>query len=226
VVYLVIKEKNFKDYNIAVFLGFFKYIGYLAFPIQMAYRYPVIARFMATHWATNTIRIIPVFGEKGALLEHWVYRLFYNWPLTFRRRIQKRLEIRKKQPARYWHIAFVSLLAAAIFGLADYYYLQNQMPLPGFKDIWWVIVIVPMLSGLGVTLGFGGASIGKRIIGAAVCGIIVAILYTGVSVTLGLNEKVFIHLAWRIFNFTIFSTIGAVITELKIPDPDIRKSFS
>ncbi|MHC4571141.1 MAG: hypothetical protein ACYS0C_03560, partial [Planctomycetota bacterium] len=30
VLYLVIRERNFKDYNIAVFLGFFKYIGYLA----------------------------------------------------------------------------------------------------------------------------------------------------------------------------------------------------
>ncbi|MBW2193129.1 MAG: hypothetical protein JRF27_04995, partial [Deltaproteobacteria bacterium] len=38
VVYLVVKERNLKDYNIAVFLGFFKYIGYLAFPIQMTYR--------------------------------------------------------------------------------------------------------------------------------------------------------------------------------------------
>jgi hypothetical protein len=86
VVYLVIRERNFKDYHIAVFLAFFKYIGYLAFPIQMAYRYPVLARFMATHWATETVHIVPVFGEKGALLEHWVFRLFYNWPLTIRRR--------------------------------------------------------------------------------------------------------------------------------------------
>ncbi|HCO93703.1 MAG TPA: hypothetical protein DIU00_07100, partial [Phycisphaerales bacterium] len=47
VLYLVIRERNFKDYNIAVFLGFFKYVGYLAFPIQMTYHYPVLARFMA-----------------------------------------------------------------------------------------------------------------------------------------------------------------------------------
>ena len=47
VLYLVIKERNFKDYNIAFTLSFFKYIGYLAFPIQMAYRYPDLARFMA-----------------------------------------------------------------------------------------------------------------------------------------------------------------------------------
>ncbi|GAI08361.1 unnamed protein product, partial [marine sediment metagenome] len=71
VLYLVIKERNFKDYNIVVFLGFFKYIGYLAFPIQMTHHYPVLARFMAAHWATEVVHIVPVFGERGALLEHW-----------------------------------------------------------------------------------------------------------------------------------------------------------
>jgi hypothetical protein len=35
VTFLVLRERNFKDYNIAFFLSFFKYIGYLAFPIQM-----------------------------------------------------------------------------------------------------------------------------------------------------------------------------------------------
>ena len=85
VVYLVVHERNFKDYNIAVFLSFFKYIGYLAFPIQMAYRYPTLARFMAAHWSTAAAHTIPVFGEKGALLEHGVFSLFYNYPLTLRR---------------------------------------------------------------------------------------------------------------------------------------------
>jgi len=70
VLYLVIRERNIKDYNIALVLAFFKYVGYLAFPIQMAYRYPVLARFMAVHWATSAVHIVPVFGESGALLEH------------------------------------------------------------------------------------------------------------------------------------------------------------
>ena len=69
VLYLVIRERNFRDYNIAVFLGFFKYVGYLAFPIQMAYHYPALARFMAGHWATGAVHVVPVFGEKGALLD-------------------------------------------------------------------------------------------------------------------------------------------------------------
>ncbi|MBN1391814.1 MAG: hypothetical protein JW947_03315 [Sedimentisphaerales bacterium] len=86
---IAIYDRSFKDYNIAVFLSFVKYIGYLAFPIQMTYRYPALARFMATHWATDAVHIVPVFGERGALLEHWVFYLFYNWPLTIRRRMRK-----------------------------------------------------------------------------------------------------------------------------------------
>ena len=70
VLFLVIKERNFKDYSIALFLAFFKYVGYLAFPIQMTYRYPTLARFMAGHWATESVHAVPVFGESGALLEH------------------------------------------------------------------------------------------------------------------------------------------------------------
>ena len=79
---LILREKNFKDYSIAFWLSFFKYIGYLAFPIQMAYRYPDLARFMAGHWATGAVHIVPIFGEKGAWLEHFVFDIFYNFPLT------------------------------------------------------------------------------------------------------------------------------------------------
>ncbi len=82
VLYLVIAERNFKDYNIALLLGFFKYIGYLAFPIQMTYKYPVLARFMASKWAIDAVHIVPVFGERGALLEHSVFCMFYNWSVV------------------------------------------------------------------------------------------------------------------------------------------------
>jgi hypothetical protein len=85
---IAIYDRSFRDYNIAVFLSFAKYIGYLGFPIQMTYHYPALARFMAAHWATQTVHIVPVFGERGALLEHWIFRLFYNWPLTIRRRMR------------------------------------------------------------------------------------------------------------------------------------------
>ncbi len=135
VLWLVIRERDFKNYNIAVVLAFFKYIGYLAFPIQMTYRYPTIARFMAVHWATNAVHAVPVFGESGALLEHKVFGLFYNRPLTIRRRMRIRARIRKKIKPRRWHIAPITLCAAVILYGIDQWYLQYNEIIPGFKEV-------------------------------------------------------------------------------------------
>jgi hypothetical protein len=215
VLYLVIKEKNYRDYNIAVFLGFFKYIGYLAFPIQMAYRYPVLARFMAAHWARESVHFVPVFGESGALLEHWVYRLFYNRPLTLRRKIVSRIEKRKRLKTRYWHTVLCIAVAGAIFGGADFWYLQQFGTLPALSQIWWLAAIVPFVCGSVVTLGFGGAPMGRRIIGATLCGVAAGILYTGVSFFFGApTAGLAAACVWRVFVFALVSTIGAVITEL------------
>ncbi|MGD2149997.1 MAG: hypothetical protein PVF99_05260 [Desulfobacterales bacterium] len=226
VLYLVIRERNFKDYNIAVFLGFFKYIGYLAFPIQMAYRYPVLARFMAGHWANESVHIVPVFGESGALLEHWVFCLFYNLPLTIRRRIGKRVLLRASMPKRYWHIGLCAIAATGIFGIADFVYLGNVGNLPDLRTIWWLSVFVPMLCGAVVTLGCGGVTLAKRIVGAAVCGVAVGVFYAGVSAFLGHGSgismgEIVTNGMWRIFIFSIISVFGAIITEVKLPDPDL-----
>jgi len=228
VVYLVVRERNFKDYNIAVFLGFFKYIGYLAFPIQMAYRYPVLARFMAGHWANESVHIVPVFGESGALLEHWVFRLFYNWPLTIRRRIRKRMELRSTTAKHFWHILLYAVAAAIIFGVADFVYFQRAGYLPGLKNIWWLAVPLPILCGVAVTLGCGGATLWERFVGATVCGILVGILYTGATALLGDSsglspENIAAICVWRTFVFAIFATLGAIGTELKLPDPELGK---
>ncbi len=83
VVYLMIKERNLRDYIIAAPVSFLKYVGYLAFPLQMTTTYPNLARFMASRWATQMVHIIPVFGEQGALFEHWIFDLFFNRPQKF-----------------------------------------------------------------------------------------------------------------------------------------------
>jgi len=228
VVYLVVKERNFKDYNIAVFLGFFKYIGYLAFPIQMTYRYPVLARFMAGHWANQSVHIVPVFGETGALLEHWVFCLFYNRPLTMRRRIRKRIALRASMKNRYWHIGMCAIAASAIFGAADYAYLLRVGELPDLKTIWWLTILVPIACGALVTLGGGGAEIWKRIIGAAVCGLTVGIFYTAVTAVVGhgmdiASGDIAAKLLWRLFLFSMLSSLGAILTELNLADPDLAK---
>lgn len=224
VLYLVIKERNFKDYNIAVFLGFFKYIGYLAFPIQMAYRYPTLARFMAGHWATEAVHVVPVFGEGGALLEHWVFDLFYNWPLTIRRRMKKVAEIRSRLKPRYWHIGLYSVLGAGIFVFTELAYFNHVGELPDLRDMWWLTITLPLVLGLLVTLGAGGAVRGNRIIASLICGIFIGILTTITTTLLHGSDQIGMivtNLLWRIFILGIFCSIGALVTEIKLPDPEI-----
>lgn len=227
VVYMMIKDRSFKDYNIAVFLGFFKYIGYLAFPIQMTYKYPELARFMAGHWATEAVHIVPVFGERGALLEHWVFGLFYNWPLTFQRRMRSRAQYRASLPPRYWHVFLYAAGAAAILIAADFLFLRHTGIFPGLKDTWWLVLLIAFLCGAGVTLGCGGAVLPKRIISAAVWGILTGLLYTVVSAIVMQEGNIIpgelaITAAWRVFIFTIFGAMAAVITELRLPDPNLK----
>lgn len=220
VLYLVIRERNFKDYNIAVFLGFFKYIGYLAFPIQMAYRYPELARFMAAHWATEAVHIVPVFGERGALMERWVFCLFYNRPLTIRRKMQQRAENRKKLKPRYWHAGLCAIGMAALFLLTDLYCQNSRGAAPGLKDIWWLTVLLPLVCGGLVTAGCGGAALIRRVAASAVCGTAAALIYTAAAVwlsTLGPEAGAILSGGvWRIFIFSVFSAVGAILTELKM----------
>ncbi len=225
VLYMVIKERNFRDYNIAVFLGFFKYIGYLAFPIQMAYHYPALARFMAGHWSTDATHIVPVFGERGALLEHWVFCLFYNWPLTIRRRMKKIAQARRSLAPRYWHMGLCAAAAVSILSLADYHYLLSIGRVPLLKEIWWLAGIVPLACGAMASLGCGGAALGRRIVAATVCGIAVGLLYTAVSLILSSSSigaaGALTQCLWRVFVFAVVSTIGALTVELSLSDPDL-----
>ena len=90
VVYLMIKERNIKNYWLAALVSFWHYIGYLGFPLQMVAAYPALARFMGGSWATKITRIIPVFGERGALLEHMIFDMFFNIPLSIQRKLRGR----------------------------------------------------------------------------------------------------------------------------------------
>lgn len=89
VVYLMIKERNVRNYWLAALVSFWHYIGYLGFPLQMVKEFPALSRFMAGRWATKFVRIIPVFGERGALIEHWIFDLFFNVPLSLKRRFTR-----------------------------------------------------------------------------------------------------------------------------------------
>jgi len=239
VVYLVARERNFKDYHLAVFLGFFKYVGYLAFPIQMAYRYPVLGRFMAAHWATGAVHAVPVFGERGALLEHGVFTLFYNVPLTIRRRMRLRAEARRELKERRGHVGIIALAAAALFALVDVLFRRQGQSPPSLPTIWWLAGAIPLLAGAAVTLAAGGTAWPRRVAQAAFCGTLMGIIYALTHAFMGAGPDptrlpsaagvrslpgFVVLFLWRMVLFAFLAVLGAVITELNLPAPRESKS--
>lgn len=225
--FLVLKERNFKDYKVAFGLSYFKYIGYLAFPIQMAYRYPDLARFMAGHWATGAVHIVPVFGEKGAWLEHFVFDIFYNFPLTIRRRMKKRAEARKGLRPRAWHVPLVALASTAVLGLIDCGYIKLKGMFPSFGNVWWLAVFVPFAAAWLSTRWSGGASVGKRVGWAVLGGIGIGALWVilqafwprvfpGIPAAEALTGgQVALPAVWRAFIFALVSAAGGFVAETR-----------
>jgi len=226
---LILREKSFKDYSVAFWLSFFKYVGYLAFPIQMTYRYPALARFMAGHWATEAVHVVPVFGERGALLEHSVFDLFYNWPLTIRGRIARRYDRLADSRPRYWHAVLVAGAAAGVLLLVDLLHLRHTAQLPGLRQVWWVLILVAWACGSLVAIGAGRGTLGKRAFVAAACGIAAAGLYglllwiTGLGGQVSVGQAA-IGLVWRAFALAILSVIAAIVTEIAWPEPGAGES--
>jgi len=236
VTFLILRERNFKDYNIAFFLSFFKYIGYLAFPIQMAYHYPELARFMAGHWATGAVHIVPVFGEHGALLEHTVFDLFYNFPLTVRRRIRIRREKRSSLRPRAWHISLYVLLGTGLFAAVDLFFYRFNGHLPRFGDIWWIGIWIPILFSAAVSFGSGGISLIKRIFYGAVSGTIIGLFYAilnkailpviiygqeAMPAAASLAGGLGLSLLKRMILFSVVAVLGALLVETR----PLRKDY-
>ena len=230
VTFLVLRERNFKDYNIAFFLSFFKYIGYLAFPIQMAYRYPDLARFMAGHWATGAVHVVPVFGERGALLEHAVFDLFYNYPLTVRRRMQKRRELRARQKSRTWHWIPAVLVGLWLLISIELVSFSLSGVIPGFQRVWWAAVWIPVLTAAAVTTWAGGLSLGKRLGLAVLSGAVLGWLYAVAGALLQnililtdappLSVSILITQTaapgiWRAFIFGLVAVITVLVAETR-----------
>ena len=214
-------------------MSYFKYVGYLAFPIQMTYRYPALARFMAAHWATDAVHIVPVFGERGALFEHWIFCAFYNWPLTVRRRMQRISEIRASLAARLWHTPLTAAAAVCIFAASHYAYFIKSGIAPTTDNKWFIkplfclILFVPLAAGWAVTRFAGGLSRGKRMGAAAVCGLLTGAAYSLAAYTMeqqwDLEQlQLLIPTIWRSFAITIFCVLGALITEIRTKDPDLK----
>lgn len=227
---LVLRERSLKDYNIAFFMSFLKYIGYLAFPIQMAYRYPDLARFMAGHWATGAAHIVPVFGERGALLEHAVFDIFFNYPLNIRRRMRQRKERRRGLRPRGWHLPACILSGALALALIDLVYFMLLGNIPKFGNIWWLAVWVPVFAAAAASSWAGGAALSRRMILGIICGALIAFIYAASNTFFGnllaqeggallsfsqLIGRMGLAALWRIFLFVILAIIGVFIAETR-----------
>jgi hypothetical protein len=184
VVGLMAKERNFKDYNIALGLSFLKMVGYLAFPIQMAYRYPDLAHFMAGHWATEAVHRVPVFGERGAWLEHFIFDAFYNYPLTIRRRIKRRSDAREGMKPRSWHAPLLTLAGAGLLTLINFSYFNISGQPPAFSKIWWLALWIPVLVGAFASYMAGGMRLRRRIFQGTLAGSATGLFY-GLFITFG-----------------------------------------
>jgi len=118
VLYLMIRERDIKNYYIAAPVAFIHVIGYLAFPLQMVAHDPALARYMAGRWATSAVRFVPVFGERGGLLEHFVFDVFFNFPLSLKERF-------KTQPVAtsIWAVLMLGALAVLAYSVVVLAYL-------------------------------------------------------------------------------------------------------
>jgi hypothetical protein len=132
--------------------------------------------------------------------------------------MRKRAEARELMNPRYWHAGLCIFGTAGIFGLADYVYFRNFESLPSLGDIWWLALLAPLACGAATTLGCGGAALGKRVAAAAACGVSTGVLYTAISAMSGHNSSIMASCVWRMFIFAIISVVGAMITEIKLPD--------
>ena len=112
------------------------------------------------------------------------------------------------------------VIVSVLFGAFDYYMLNNGMELKTIKEIWWLGFSLSLILGSLITIFARGLLFRKRIIAATISAVIVSFLYSGISYYFGLKEHIIAEAVWRFFILAVFSTIGALITEMKLGDPD------
>ncbi len=227
--FLVLKERNIRDYKMALSISYFKYIGYLAFPIQMAYRYPELARFMAGHWATGAVHVVPVFGERGAWLEHAVFDMFYNYPLSLGIRIGQRDEHAAKTKSRAWAIPLAVLLGAGLLAVIDFVFIRTAGRLPVLKDVWWAAFLVPVAAAFLASLWSRRKRMGKRMAAGIMAGALTGLAYGAVNIFLSplflgtaassgpvvLSTALALTVLWKMFIFALLAIPGALVAETR-----------
>lgn len=77
-------------YGTALSLSLFRAIGDLAFIIQTARTYPQFSGYLLTSSLCHLVGLVPVFGERGGLLNIWVATAVLSWPASWKAWLGKR----------------------------------------------------------------------------------------------------------------------------------------
>jgi hypothetical protein len=185
---------------------------------------------MAGHWATGAVGVVPVFGEHGALMEHGIFDLFYNRPLTIRRRMGIRAARRQKLAPRAWHVLPAVLLGAAIVAGTDLLIARSSGDWPTGVESWYLRIWGPLIVGAICALWAGGASTARRLKLALAAGVVIALAefaarlaVAGAGITDTGVLPVAMMLMWLLFQAVIAALLaaaGAGLAEILALGPD------
>ena len=130
--------------------------------------------------------------------------------------------MRAERKPRYWPVVFIAVLGVGAFWLINLFIFKHFDGLAELKAVWPAAIQIPGLGGMAATLAVGGTPMWKRIVGGAACGCLMAVFQTALFVLLGYHGAmtvgdILINAVWKVFAYTIFSTLGVILTELSLP---------
>jgi hypothetical protein len=156
------------------------------------------------------------------LLEHKVFTAFYNLPLTLRGRMSRRAKQRASRPPRRWHLLPLAVAGGCVLGAAEFLWGRFSGHTPTLGEIWWCLLLAPLACGSLFTLLAGGTVLGRRIAGAAICGIAAGLAFSAMSAAMAGPDLTPAQLVtgtlWRVFILGVLSPLGAIVTELLLPE--------
>jgi len=114
------------------------------------------------------------------------------------------------------------VLGAAGFTLGEALLRRSTSSEVGLREIWALVLFLPLLCGSLTTLAAKGTPLPARIGSAALSGLILAVLSTFFAFVLGWytqGQAALISGAWRVFLGSFGAIVGALLTEVFLPEP-------
>jgi len=147
--------------------------------------------------------------------------------------MQRISEVRANLSARLWHIPLTAVVAVAVLAAAHYRYFIKAGIAPTPDNKWYIkplfclVLFAPLATGWATTRFAGGLSRIKRIVSAAICGLLIGVVYSLIAGKMEQNWELenvqwLVPMIWRSFAMAIFCTIGALLTEIRMPDQDLK----